>query len=100
MISVEEALDHVRRSAAPLPSERTPLAELLGLRLAESVASTVDSPPFDKSMVDGYAIDVSDASPTLRELELVTAGNVPTETVIHGATVRVMTGAPIPAGAD
>ncbi|QDT71127.1 molybdopterin molybdotransferase MoeA [Lacipirellula limnantheis] len=100
MISVDEALDHVRRAAAPLPAERTPLAHLLHLRLAEPVASRVDSPPFDKSMVDGYAIDVSDSSPTLRELELVTAGSVPNETVIPGATVRVMTGAPIPAGAD
>lgn len=100
MITVDEALDHVRRCVAPLPSVRTPLADLLGLRLAESVASTVDSPPFDKSMVDGYAIDVSDASPTLRELELVTAGNVPTQSVTAGHTIRVMTGAPIPDGAD
>ena len=100
MISVDEALDHVRRCVAPLPSVRTPLAELLGLRLAESVASTVDSPPFDKSMVDGYAIDVSDVSATLRELELVTAGNVPTQAVTPGHTIRVMTGAPIPDGAD
>lgn len=100
MISVDEALDHVRRCVAPLPSVRTPLAELLGLRLAESVASTVDSPPFDKSMVDGYAIDVSDVSATLRELELVTAGNVPTQAVTPGHTIRVMTGAPIPEGAD
>jgi molybdopterin molybdotransferase len=100
MITVDEALAHVRRCVGPLPSVRTPLAELLGLRLAESVASTVDSPPFDKSMVDGYAIDVSDRSATLRELELVTAGNVPTQTVVHGATIRVMTGAPVPDGAD
>ena len=100
MISVDEALDHVRRCVAPLPSERTLLAELLGLRLAESVASTVDPPPFDKSVVDGYAIDVSDASATLRELELVTAGNVPTQSVTPGHTIRVMTGAPIPDGAD
>ena len=100
MISVDEALDHVRRCVAPLPSVRTPLAELLGLRLAESVASTVDSPPFDKSMVDGYAIDVRDVTATLRELELVTAGNVPTQSVTPGHTIRVMTGAPIPEGAD
>lgn len=100
MISVDEALDHVRRCVAPLPSVRAPLAELLGLRLAESVASTVDSPPFDKSMVDGYAIDVRDVTATLRELELVTAGNVPTQSVTPGHTIRVMTGAPIPEGAD
>lgn len=100
MISVDEALDQVRRSVAPLPSVRTPLSQLLHLRLAESVASSVDSPPFDKSMVDGYAIDVSDASATLREIELVTAGHVPLKVVSHGHTIRVMTGAPVPAGAS
>ena len=100
MISVEEALSIVARCVRPLPSERTALAHLLGLRLAEEVASSVDSPPFDKSMVDGYAIDVSDPAETLRELELVTAGSVPTMAVERGSTIRVMTGAPVPAGAD
>ena len=100
MISIEEALEHIRRCVGPLEPRRLPLNELLGLRLAEDVTSTVDSPPFDKSMVDGYAIATSDASETLHEIELVTAGQTPTLSVRPGVTIRVMTGAPVPEGAD
>jgi molybdopterin molybdotransferase len=100
MISVAEAHEHVARCAQPLPPSRLRLSELLGLRLAENITSRVDSPPFDKSLVDGYAIATSDPSKTLREIELVTAGGVPTQALTPGSTIRLMTGAPLPAGAD
>jgi molybdopterin molybdotransferase len=100
MISVDEALDHVRRCVRQLPARTVPLSEAAGLRLAEDVISRDDSPPFDKSMVDGFAIAVGDPSPTLRVAEVVYAGAVPTKRVERGATVRLMTGAPLPAGAD
>ncbi len=100
MITVIEALDCVRRNVQPLPPSRLRLSALLGLRLAEDVTSRVDSPPFDKSVVDGFAIATSDRLPTLRITELVTAGAVPTRSVEPGTTIRVMTGAPVPAGAD
>jgi molybdopterin molybdotransferase len=90
----------IARCVQSLPSERMRLGDLLGLRLAEDVASGVDSPPFDKSQVDGYAIATGDLSTVLRELELVTAGNVPRHAVTPGTTIRVMTGAPMPVGAD
>jgi molybdopterin molybdotransferase len=77
-----------------------PFRDLLGLRLAEPVVSQMDSPPFDKALVDGYAIATSDSSASFHELELVTAGGVPSKAVVPGATIRVMTGAPIPEGAD
>jgi molybdopterin molybdotransferase len=100
MLTVAEALDAVGRHVRPLAPRRTRLSDLLGLRLAVDVTSTVDSPPFDKSLVDGFAIATADAAPTLQIAELVTAGAVPTRSVGPGTTIRVMTGAPTPAGAD
>jgi molybdopterin molybdotransferase len=100
LISVSEAHDIIARHVEPLPPQRMPLGELLGRRLAADVVSHVDSPPFDKSIVDGYAVATSDESEFLQELELVTAGNLPSEIVRPGTTIRVMTGAPLPEGAD
>lgn len=100
MINVEEALAHVGRTARRLATQSVPLREALGLRLAEAVASTVDSPPFDKSMLDGYAIQADAPSPTRKIVAEVIAGDVPRHTVDPGTTVRLMTGAPVPAGAD
>jgi molybdopterin molybdotransferase len=100
MLTVEEALECVRQHVTSLAPTRVALNDLLGLRLAEDVTSAVDSPPFDKTVVDGFAISTSDSSPTLKVIELVTAGAVPTRTVEPGTTIRIMTGAPIPDGAD
>jgi molybdopterin molybdotransferase len=72
----------------------------LGLRLAEAVVSDIDSPPFDKSLLDGFAIAVSDPSPTRKIVEQVIAGGVPHHAIEPGVTVHVMTGAPIPDGAN
>jgi molybdopterin molybdotransferase len=100
MLSVAEALDAVRRECRPLTPCRLRLRELLGLRLAEDVTSRVDSPPFDKALVDGFAVATTDGSPVLQITEQVTAGAVPSRSVEHGTTIRVMTGAPLPRGAD
>lgn len=100
MISVEEALEHVGRCAVRLAGKSTPIGSALGLQLADSVVSHVDSPPFDKSMLDGFAVSLHDASPTRRIVEQVIAGCVPHHAVEPGTTISVMTGAPIPDGAD
>jgi molybdopterin molybdotransferase len=103
MLSVDEALQAVlARAHAKAPVVR-PLADALGLVLAEDVASDVDSPPHDKSVVDGYAVvaaDLAGGSAELEVLEEVTAGAVPTRAVTSGTSTRIMTGAPLPAGAD
>ena len=102
MITVEEALVLVRGRIRSKPPVTVALADALGLVLAEDVASDVDSPPFDKSIVDGYAIvadDLRDGVARLAILEEVTAGAVPRATVVPGSTTRLMTGAPIPPGA-
>ena len=100
MITVEEALALVKYGALPLPSRRLPLSKVLGLRLRETIVSTVDSPPFDKSLLDGYAVLSNDPAPTRQVIEQVIAGGVPRHAVEPGTTINVMTGAPIPDGAD
>ncbi len=103
MISVQEAQTAVLQQAAPLAPQAVPLSDALGLILAESAVSDVDSPPHDKSLVDGYALvaaDLAEAGRELTVLEEVTAGMVPSRPVESGAATRIMTGAPIPQGAD
>ena len=103
MLSVDAALDEVLKRAAQHAAVDGSLGEALGLVLAADVASDVDSPPHDKSVVDGYAViaaEVADRPAVLDVLEEVTAGQVPTHPVRPGTAVRIMTGAPLPSGAD
>lgn len=100
MISVEQALQYVSESARPLTPHQVVLRDALGLRLQEPIVSPIDSPPFDKALLDGYAVISSDKSPTRKVIEQVIAGGVPHHAVEPGTAINVMTGAPIPDGAD
>jgi molybdopterin molybdotransferase len=104
MLSVPEAQKIVLEHARPLPPESAALAPaLLGLVLAEDVASDLDMPPHDKAMMDGYAVraaDLPDGRATLAVTEEITAGRTPQAPVGPGQAARIMTGAPVPAGAD
>jgi molybdopterin molybdotransferase len=109
MLSIEEALQLVLDHAQPLlwPQSLTTSeawsSEALGCVLAEPVTSDIDSPPHDKSIVDGYAIiaaDVNAPGAELQVIEEVIAGAVPTRPVERGTATRIMTGAPLPPGAD
>jgi molybdopterin molybdotransferase len=103
MLSVEEALTEIVRRASPVEAEAAPLQTALGRALAEDVTSGIDSPPFDKALMDGFAVrsaDTSDGVATLAVIEIVTAGQVPNREVGAGQATRIMTGAPMPAGAD
>ncbi|NIL97380.1 MAG: molybdopterin molybdenumtransferase MoeA [Planctomycetales bacterium] len=107
MISAEQALQLVLDAAQPRPPARVSLAESLGRVLGEDVASDVDSPPHDKSLVDGYAVSAGAfggrAENRLVELAVIAqiaAGEMPVGKVARSTAVRVMTGAPIPEGAD
>src|SRR3954447_4090791 len=104
MLAVSDALDLVLRHARPLPPETVRLdPSVVGRVLAEDVASDLDSPPFDKALMDGYAVrsaDLAAGSAVLTVIEEVTAGMVPTRPVGEGQATRIMTGAPMPAGAD
>ncbi len=107
MLSVEEAFQRIMASFSPLNAIEVPLLDCLGQVLAEDIRSPLDLPPLSNSAMDGYAVrgaDIQGASPesprNLEVIGLVAAGQVPTQTVVAGAAVRIMTGAPIPAGAD
>src|SRR5262249_2937347 len=104
MLSVSEAQSLVLRHAHPLPPETTSLTvSALGLVLAEDVASDLDMPPYDKALMDGYAVrtaDLPDGQGTLQIVEEITAGQTPRLAVGKGQVSRIMTGAPVPKGAD
>jgi molybdopterin molybdotransferase len=103
MRPLSEAQRDVLAAVDLLPTERVSLAEAAGLALAEEVVAPHDLPPFANSAMDGYAViasDVADPPVELRVLEDVAAGSVPTATVVTGTAIKIMTGAPMPAGAD
>ena len=100
MLSVADATQRVLLECRPLPPCRTPLASALGRRLAEDIASDCNMPPFDKAMMDGYAVRAADVPGELLVVEEITAGRSPTRCVESGQAARIMTGAPLPAGAD
>jgi len=102
MITFEEAISTVLKSARPLPPEAVRLEESVGRALAEDVRSALDMPPFDKSAVDGYAVRAAEIKPgvELGNLGLIQAGDVLQGKVPAGACVKIMTGAPVPFGAD
>jgi molybdopterin molybdotransferase len=103
MLTVAEALAEIVAHVRRLPAVRLPLNEALGLVLAEDVVSDLDSPPFDKALMDGYAVRAADlvaGRANLRVVEEVVAGQAPRVAVGCGEATRIMTGAPLPVGAD
>ncbi|MCC7419749.1 MAG: molybdopterin molybdotransferase MoeA [Planctomycetaceae bacterium] len=104
LLSVADALSLIVREVSPLAVERVPLMEALGRTLAEDVVSSIDSPPFDKALMDGYAVRSADLAVdggiSLQVIEEVTAGRVPSRALEPGTATRIMTGAPIPEGCD
>ncbi|MFL5606703.1 MAG: gephyrin-like molybdotransferase Glp [Gemmatimonadaceae bacterium] len=106
-LDVREASTHMLAGLEPLAAEEIPLAHALGRVLARDVVSPVSLPPWDNASMDGFAVRASDArgasplSPVrLRVMETIAAGRHATRAVAAGEAARIMTGAPIPAGAD
>lgn len=106
MISVEEALERILNKIQPLPTTQVPLEEALGLVLATDVIAQDDMPPFANSAMDGFALRSQDSQPhsgqppRLRVTGAVAAGYVADHAVEAGTALRIMTGAPVPPGAD
>jgi molybdopterin molybdotransferase len=103
MLEVADALAEVLRHAKPLRTEIAALTtQALGQVLAVDITADLDSPPFPKSLRDGYAVRAADCggAPILKVVEEVPAGRVPKKPVGHGEASRIFTGAPIPDGAD
>ena len=106
LLEVEDAFARIIAHFAPLDAVSLPVSQALGLTLADAVASPLDLPPLANSAMDGYAVRHGDiagadaAPPTLSVTAAVAAGQVPDRAVAPGCAIRIMTGAPVPAGAD
>ena len=107
MISVEGARERILGFFAQLGTEERAISDALGQVLTEDIVGKFDVPPWDNSAMDGYALqagDIDDAHPdapvTLKVIGSIAAGEMPSESVKQGATIRIMTGAPLPDGAD
>jgi len=103
MITVEEYQESVLGRVEPLAPRRVPVDRAHGLRLAEDVTAVLAVPPFTNSAMDGFAVRAADVAAV--PVALPVAGDVPAGTtdpvpVPPGGAVRIMTGAPLPAGAD
>lgn len=103
MIPLEKALKLVERNIPRLGIERIAIGESVGRILAENIVADGDQPPFDRSMMDGFAAaaaDIEQAPATLKIVGEAAAGRGWHHKLKRGEAVRIMTGAPVPAGAD
>ena len=106
-LTVEDHLENILRGIGPLTAYDQPLVESLGLPLHEGFTSEIDLPRFDNASMDGYAVraeDISGASESspvvLPVVGEIAAGSAKTFAISAGTAVKIMTGAPIPRGAD
>ena len=106
-LSVCEAREVILGSVAPLSPERRPLLDCLNGVLAEDLVSPLDLPPWDNSAMDGFAVHSGDVHGATEDqphelavVEDIAAGGFPTRAIAPGEAARIMTGAPVPAGAD
>ena len=103
MIPLETALELIDGAVETLPTVTRPILDSVGHRLAEDILADVNSPPHDKSVMDGFAVRTADVAAGVRKLEVaqtIIAGGWPTAALQPGQAARIMTGAPIPDGAD
>jgi molybdopterin molybdotransferase len=107
LLSVREARQRILNALQPVSTETLPLMACMGRVLAEDISATTDLPPFDNSSVDGFALrstDASEANPAsprdLRVVADIPAGSSPQAILGPGEAARIMTGAPLPPGAD
>ena len=103
MITVEKALKIVARETKTLKSERISLCDSIGRVIAEDIVADSDMPPFNRSQMDGYAVravDTEKSPVTLRLVGESAAGRGWHKSLRSGEAVRIMTGAPVPNGAD
>lgn len=99
-LTVEAALARILSDVEPAVSEVVPLSQAYGRVLAAPIVAAVSLPPWANSAMDGFAVHSSEVPGRLRVLETISAGSVGRQVVVSGAASRIMTGAPVPAGAD
>jgi molybdopterin molybdotransferase len=102
MISVEDAREAILAKVVVLPAEKVFITEACGRCLAEDIISRIDVPPWDNSAMDGYAVSLKDIASVPARLSVsqdIPAGAAPLK-LEGGTSARIMTGAPVPEGAD
>jgi len=100
MISFDKAYDIVINSGSKTGIETVPFTDSLGRILAEAVVSEIDLPSFNKASVDGFACRKADILEDMDIIETIPAGKWPEKNISKGQSSRIMTGAPVPEGAD
>ena len=103
MIPIEDALELIEQNVEQLHFELQPIHDCVGQVLSSPAISDIDSPPYSKSMMDGFAIRFSDFQNGTREfniVERVLAGQQPTKPLGPNQATQIMTGAPIPEGCE
>ena len=107
MIDVEDALSKILSVFSPLSTQESDILRTNGMVLAEDVISEINIPPLDNSAMDGYAVkyeNIKNASfknpKSLKVVATTAAGELPYSTLSNNESVRIMTGAPIPTGAN
>ncbi|MFL5483134.1 MAG: gephyrin-like molybdotransferase Glp [Gemmatimonadaceae bacterium] len=106
-LKLAEASERILADIKPLEIEATPLRQALGRVLAEDISATVTMPPWSNSSMDGYAVRSADITPVmtgekvkLRVVGTIAAGDFAKRPIKRGEAMRIMTGAPVPDGAD
>ena len=107
MLTVAEASERILADIKALDVETVPLRQALGRVLAQDIAATVTMPPWSNSSMDGYAVRSADITPVmsgspvkLRVVATIAAGEFASRPLKRGEAMRIMTGAPVPEGAD
>ena len=100
MIKYEDAYNIIINSAIRLKTERIDFEESVNRILAEDICADMDMPPFNKSAMDGYACRRCDLSEILTVIEDIPAGRLPQKSISARQCAKIMTGAPVPDGAD
>ena len=107
LLNVDAALENILATVRLLPAETITLAEAHNRVIAADIVSPIDLPPFDNSAMDGYALYCEDSEGASRDKPAtlpvvmdILAGSAPDGQLKRGQAARIMTGAPLPAGAD
>lgn len=100
MIEHWKALEIIFSNVSTVETEKVYLKDAANRFLAEDIVSQIEMPPFDKSAVDGYACRKDDLPFQLKVVETVAAGQIPTKKIEPKTCIKIMTGAPLPEGAD
>jgi molybdopterin molybdotransferase len=100
MITIENAQEILSSIPVKPAEEEGSIHQALNRILAQDVESVIDMPPFDKSAMDGYAVNSEDSSKRFRIMEIISAGIIPAKKIKKGQCVKIMTGGAVPQGAN